>query len=73
MLPPFSRRRRSHGTANALGNREVKGVKNIEEETEKQNDWKKGDEFGNKGLWKVKKKNEVTAIMVQRAVGEDSV
>jgi len=29
---------------------EVKGVKNTEEETEKQNDWKKGDEFGNKGL-----------------------
>jgi len=55
------------------GNREVKGVKNTEEETEKQNDWKKGDKFGSKGLWKVKRKNEVTTIMVQRAVGEDDV
>ena len=35
---------------NALGNREVKGVKNTKEETEEHNDWKKGDEFGNKGL-----------------------
>jgi len=48
-------------------------VKNIEEEIEKQNYWKKGDEFGNKGLWNVKRKFEVTAIMAQRVVGEDDV
>ena len=35
---------------NALGNREVKGVKNTEEETEKQNNWKEEDKFGNKDL-----------------------
>ena len=58
---------------NALGNKEVKGVKNTEEEIEKQNDWKKGDEFGNKGLWKEKRKYEVTAIMAQRAIVEDDV
>ena len=58
---------------NALGNKEVKGVKNTEEEIEKQNDWKKGDEFGNKGLWKEKIKYEVTGIMAQRAVVEDDV
>ena len=59
--------------ANALGNRKVKGVKNTEEETKKLSDLKKGDEFGNEGLWKVKRKYEVTAIMAQRAVGEDKV
>ena len=58
---------------NALGNKEVKGVKNTEEEIEKHNDWKKGDEFGNKGLWKEKRKYEMTAIMAQRAVVEDDV
>ena len=58
---------------NALGNKEVKGVKNTEEEIEKQNDWKKGDEFGNKGLWKEKRKYEVIGIMAQRAVVEDDV
>ena len=58
---------------NALGNKEVKGVKNTEEEIEKQNDWKKGDEFGNKGLWKEKRKYEVTGIMAQRVVVEDDV
>ena len=34
---------------------------------------KKGDEFGNEGLWKVKRKYEVTTIMAQKAVGEDDV
>ena len=47
-----------------MRNREVKGVKNTEEETEKSSDWKKGDALGNEGLWKVKRKYEVTAIMV---------
>ena len=48
-------------------------MKNTKEETEEHNDWKKGDEFGNKGLWKEKRKYEVTAIMAQRASGEDDV
>ena len=48
---------------NALGNREVKGVKNTEEETEKQNNWKEEDKFGNKDLWRVKRKFEMTTIM----------
>ena len=56
---------------NALGNREVKRVKNTEEEIEKPRDWKRGDEFGNEGLWNVKRKYEVIAIMAQRAVGEE--
>ena len=48
-------------------------MKNTEEETEKLSDLKKGDEFGNEGLWKVKRKYEVTTIMAQKAVGEDDV
>ena len=59
--------------ANVLGNRKFIGVKNTEEETEKLSDLKKGDEFRNEGLWKVKRKYEVTTIMAQRAVGEDDV
>ena len=59
--------------ANTLRNKEVKGVKNTEEETKKPSDWKKGDAFGNKGLQKVKRKYEVTAIMVQIAVEEDDI
>ena len=58
---------------NALGNREVKGVKNTEEETEKQNNLKEEDKFGNKDLWRVKRKFEMTTIMAQRAVGEYDV
>ena len=58
---------------NALGNREVKGVKNTEEETEKQNNWKEEDKFGNKDFWRVKRKFEMTTIMAQRAVGEYDV
>ena len=58
---------------NALGNREVKGVKNTEEEIEKQNNWKEEDKFGNKDLWKVKRKFEMTAIMAQKLVGEGDV
>ena len=34
---------------------------------------RKGDALRNGGLWKVKGKYEVTAIMVQRVVGEDDV
>ena len=48
-------------------------MKNTEEETKKLSDLKKGDEFGNEGLWKVKRKYEVTTIMAQKAVGEDDV
>ena len=58
---------------NALGNREVKGVKNTEEEIEKQNNWKEEDKFGNKDLWRAKRKFEMTTIMAQRAVGEYDV
>ena len=59
--------------ANTLRNREVKGVKNTEEETKKPSDWKKVDAFGNNGLQKVKRKYEVTTIMVQIAVEEDDI
>ena len=38
-------------------------MKNTEEETEKLSNWKKADEFENEGLWKVKRKYEVTTIM----------
>ena len=48
-------------------------MKNTEEETEKLSDLKKGNEFGNEGLWKVKRKYEVTTIMAQKAIGEDEV
>ena len=48
-------------------------MKNREERTEKQNNWKEEDKFGNKDLWKVKRKFEMTTIMAQRVVEEDDV